>query len=213
MAPSRKRSRSTTTGSSSKRARKGLVNSLHPPTLFATPKFRTKLRFNVSTTGTYAITAANIADLINVPVIAGVSAYRVTQHYRIKSFEFWAPPSSTGAPVTTYFQWVANATAISDQSRILTDTSLGSDRPGYIKAVPPRNTSHANWQTASSMTVCDFTVVAGTIIDLDIEFALADAYSPAIATTTVPVTGAVNQLCCKALDGGSIILALGWSQD
>lgn len=182
----------------------------HPPTLYATPKLRTKIRFQVAAGGAYSISQQNIADLLCFPTVAGVTAYRITQHFRIRSFELWSPPSSTGTPNTIYFQWTANASGISDESRVYTDTSLGQDRPAHIKAVPPKGTAHGNWQVASNVIVCDFNVLTGSIIDLDVEFSLADNFSVPQATSTVPTTGNVNVLCCKALEGVSYILPLGW---
>lgn len=209
----RKRSASQLERPSGKRTRNSNKGVLHPPTLHAAPIVRTKIRFIVQTGGQYSILASNFADLINFPTAAGFTAYRVTNAYRIRSIEFWSPPSSSGSPVTTAFQWHGNSTAASDQSRVITDTGLGQDRPGHIKAVPPRNTSHSMWQISSGVTVCDFSCATGTVIDVDIMFTLNDVYSTSVATSTPPATAAVNVLCCKSLEGTSLILPIGWVVD
>lgn len=191
----------------------GTGGPANPPSINISAKIKTKLRFVVQTTGNYAITAHNIADLLNFPTAAGATAYRLTNAYRIRAIEFWAPPSSSGQPVSVQFQWVGNTVGAADQSVVFSDTALGQDKPAHIRCVPPRNTSHANWQVGNTATVCQFGCVVGTLIDLTIEYTLSDVYSAVTATTTVPTTGAVNQLCCKSLDGLSTILPIGWTVD
>lgn len=191
----------------------GTGGPAHPPSVNISAKIKTKLRFVVQTGGNYVINSNNIADLLNFPTAAGATAYRLINAYRIRSMEFWSPPSSTGQPVSIQFQWVGNTVAAADQSVVFSDTALGQDQPAHIRCIPPRNTSHSNWQIGSTATVCQFTAATGTLIDLVIEFTMADVYSGATATSTVPTTGAVNQLCCKALEGVSYILPVGWTVD
>lgn len=182
----------------------------HPPAIRVSNMSKNlKIRFVVFTGNNYSITSNNIADLICFP-LGSSYPYRVTDRYRIKKVELWSPPSSTGAPVTLGFQWVGNSQAAADQQAFFSDTSLGQDKPARLTCVPPKNTSHANWQIASPVIVFQMTAVTGTVIDLTLDLTWQDVFSTPTACSTVQATGAANQICCKALDGLSYILPQGW---
>lgn len=168
-----------------------------------------KIRFIVNPGNNYSITANNIADLICFP-LGSSYPYRLTDRFRVKQVEMWAPPDSGGAPVTIGFQWVGNTQAAADNQLWFTDTSLGQDRPAHIKTKPPKTGTHHLWQIASAAIVMQFNCPTGTVIDLSLDVTWQDIFSAATACSTVQATGAANQLACKALDGLSYILPLGW---
>lgn len=211
MAPKRRRTGTYTTPRQTLAAVNARLNQ--PPAYHVSGKLRTKIRFQVVTGGTYTIVGDNFANLINFPTAAGAAAKRLTNAYRIRRFDMWAPPLSGGGPTSLTFQWVGNTQGLSDQNVVYADTTLGQDTPAHISVKPVKNTSHYNWQIGGNATVCIFQVTTGTIIDLDIEFTMQDAFSVAVPTTTAPGTAAVNVLCCMSLDGGTLIVPQGWLAD
>lgn len=207
MAPKRKRSDSVKS-SSGKRRRSAVAT--HPMTIVSSNRSHNlKIRFLVDPGNNYSITANNIADLICFP-LGSSYPYRLTDRFRIKKVEMWAPPDSGGGPVTMGFQWVGNTQAAADNQYWITDTSLGQDRPAHIVTKPPKAGTHSLWQIASAAIVMQFTCPTGTVIDLTLDVTWQDVFSAATQCSTVQATGAANQMCCKALDGLSYILPVGW---
>jgi len=173
------------------------------------------LRFLCNTTGNYLITNSNLLDLINFPIVAGVTAYRLCSTFKIKSVEMWAAAPSTGVPTTNSIEWVDNTTSSAASRIVASDTTMGTAKPLHVYSRPSKQSTVGFWQGAGNQVSFILNLgAANTIIDLTIDFVLNDLNSgAAVATSTVPGTAAVNIICCKSLDGGNIILPYTWNVD
>lgn len=211
MSTKRKRSDSSAVkGVAGKRRRPGAGTAFPRSMVSSNRSQNLKIRFIVTPGNNYSITANNIADLICFP-LGSSYPYRLTDRFRIKKVEMWAPPEPDGQPVSLGFQWVGNTQAAADNQYWITDTALGQDRPAHISTTPPKHGTHSLWQIASSALVMQFNCPTGTVIDLTMDVTWQDIFSAATLCSTVQATGAANQLCCKALDGLSYILPQGWT--
>lgn len=172
----------------------------HPPQILSNVELRHKFRFaaNNSAAGRYPITNNDI--LIACGGICTVANSTITglfSAFKIHSVEVWGLAGAS--PATVSIDW--NGTPVFLVNREVSDTSVTPTFPAYIKAIPPKGSNSAFWQTPSTETIFGVTVVNSSIIDLDVSLVLSD--NEDVVTVTGVTTATLGSQYYLALDGDS----------
>jgi hypothetical protein len=184
----------------------GFRGNPNPPQWSSTIKTSYKQRFIAQNNMTgRQITNVELLDLKCVATAATV-AYRLLYGMKINSIELWAANSSAIASNTIEVEWYTNNPAYGADSKIFTDTAVGTTNVAYVRARPPKGSFSGAWlpYLSTSYAVFDITCPEGTVIDIDFTISFIDDES-AIAVTAGAVAGAVvGTLYTRYLDSASV---------
>jgi hypothetical protein len=98
-------------------------------------------------------------------------------------------------------EWYTNNPAYGTDSKIFTDTAVGTTNVAHVRAKPPPNSFSGAWlpYTATQYAVFDLTCPQGTIIDVSFTASFVDDES-SIAVTGAVVGATVGVLYTRPLD-------------
>jgi hypothetical protein len=173
---------------------------VRPPQISSNPRMRHRFRFGAgsSGSGTYTITnndvllaCGGICTTANSTITAIFSAFRIVL------VEAWAQAGA--APATVSLNW--NGAPIFVTNAEVSDTSVSSAFPVHIKAVPPKGSNAAFWQTASSNSLFVLTVPNDTVIDVLVDLVMSDQQD--VDTVTGVSTASLGAQYFLALDGAA----------
>jgi len=160
---------------------------------------RQRMRFQCTTSGTQAVSFADIMDMLLVATSA-TAVYDVYDVCRVNLVEVWCASASGGVPVTVSVQFNGgNSVGQVGDGRIISDTVMGNE-PAHVRARPDRRSVAGQW-SASTSAVTAFTVVTptGSIIDVDVSYRNTVA-APQLAQV-VAVGATTGQFYYRGLDG------------
>jgi hypothetical protein len=184
----------------------GLGGIPNPPQWSSTIKTNFRQRFiaTAAVNSGRQITNVELLDLKCVATAAN-AAYRLFYGLKINQIEMWAANSSATASNTIELEWYTNNPAYGTDSKIITDTAVGTTNVAHIRAKPPKDSFSGAWlpYLSTAYAVFDLTVPQGTIIDIDFTVSFIDDES-AIAVTAGAVAGAtVGTLYTRYLDSAA----------
>lgn len=158
------------------------------PQINANQTVHTKLRFQVTTPGTYTVTQMSLAQACG-GLAVGVSSYQAwastVRLHRVTMYGI-----DTVIPVTLRLQWGNGGWVGLARDLLITDSSLGVTTPAVIDARPPVGSAAAMWMSYQAGrpndTIFDFTVIGSTntraFIDVEVTFML-DSINPGMPQT------------------------------
>ena len=165
----------------------------HPPMLSTSVQVDHAFRFNVATAGGYNVTCKDLGDLLCMADTA-TSAYQLGRAVRIRKVEMWAGPNAaTLAPVTISCEFLGTGGDTTGNSRIWSDTSIGSTRVASLSVGPPKASRAAQWQDSTDTDIlCQLGVPVGAIIDIHYSVVLRDGVGVSAVTGAVAGATAVT---------------------
>lgn len=119
------------------------------------------------------VTITDLAKTMFLAFATNTTVVSLLQSFRLKSIEMWSICDQTVfQPTTVTVQFLSTLT-VSGLSPVCnkeyTDVSMGTARPAYIRAPPPRNTAHAFWssvQGSGNTSAIYLEGQAGTLVDI-----------------------------------------------
>jgi len=114
----------------------------------------------------------------------------------------WAPAAAGGAN-TVSVCWIGSGN-FSGPKALISDTTLGSALPAYVKTKPPVGSVAASWfaDGSSGGAVIQLNYPTNTIIDLDCEYVLRND-EPQIAVTAAVAAATAGRMYVRRLDSTS----------
>jgi hypothetical protein len=173
-----------------------------PPMIQLTPIVKHVFRFRVTSTvnGTNVGVGGILGALGNI-ASATTTLRNLATAFRIHSVKLWLPGGSTG--INSYIDWSNSATfGISPDYAIDKTTPDGITDTGVLVFKPPAKSLAGYW-LANSISggsgVFAVTALAGSILDLEVSYCLANVYGTSSVTITGPAT--VGNMYYLALNG------------
>ncbi len=181
-----------------------------PAQLYTSVQVDKVFRFKTSSASTSSsINAQSLGHLLAMALTATTAA-DLANNVRVRAIEMWGPPSSDLVPVTVSCEYAGANTGGFGNSKVKSDTSVGSTRVAHVKCYPPKGSQAAQWQLASTQNGL-FTLVfpTNTIIDLHYSIMMQDKAGVLTGDT---IAGAIaGQLYLRPLDGnGGIIVPVSF---
>ncbi len=177
----------------------------HPTSVQVIPSFPLTFRFKAAsgTDATYAITAANLLDLL-VMGTAAATGSRFLGAAKLRRVSVWQPPTFTSGSPTSVKCALEYINSFGN-TKTYFDTAVGSTDPAYVSAKPPKGPS-SEWFSASTSlgAVFNLTVSTGAIIDVELTCSAQNGAVTAISTTLVG--GGAGELAFHPLDGAGAVL-------
>jgi hypothetical protein len=157
-----------------------------------------KYRFTSTALFSGAITAKQILGALGTVCTFGNTNVRtIANAFRIIKIEAWCTPSVLGTPISVSINWSGGQY---DPPFQLSDTS-SSNEPAHFKVTPLPHSTLSFWQTpiVTDLTMFSLNCASGTILDLTVEYLLADESNGLSVTVATGTLGAPYYLY---LDGG-----------
>jgi hypothetical protein len=155
--------------------------------------------------GTSNIGVKDIQDLL-VMAATTVSAYRLTTAFNIKRVSMWGPMAEDLIPVTVSLQWQPDTgSSFGGPARIVSDTSMGSNRAAKIQSTPPRESFQSRWLSYDVLNDPLFEIIypANAILDIQLQMVMQNAQTP--VASAYPISGAIaGQIYVRPLDGAAL---------
>lgn len=150
-----------------------------PPQLSFQPTNRRRMRFHYEGTEDFKTTISS-GDIFGAlgAIASGENlsfdGYTIVAAARIKSVEIWAAPKSDSdsAFQSAYLEW-KNGTSFSKSSRF-GDASISNARPLHIFSKPPPLSVSDLWFQSLTINLFDLKLCAGAVIDVTVDYLLAD---------------------------------------
>jgi len=130
----------------------------------------------------------------------GTANYRILSAFRLKSIEIWGSTGTLGTTTTASVEWLSE----NGPSTVISDTSVGTAQPLYVRTSPPANSLASFWSVQGndeSTVVMTIIAPANSVIDITYEVVLRDGEASVLVTTAA--TGAIGQVYMTYLDGVS----------
>jgi hypothetical protein len=163
-------------------------NSSKPPQIQSNIRVTHKYRFLATASMSETISSLDIIGAIGTIGVSTTSVTPFAESFKIKRVSIWSPAPSQGQTSTCSCEWLGTSQSpsieVSDSSNSVADVAK-------ISTSPPQNSNAAFWQTPAIASVNLFTLTtpAGSIVDLDLDFVLADdgaeAFGIAVATAVL----------------------------
>lgn len=162
-----------------------------------------KFRFACTAAINSVITATNFLAATGTCCYTANSTGRIlSETFKVKRIEVWAPPPSQGSSATCSVQWNGTTSSSLNTSALeVSDTSINPSTPAYVNAVPPKDCVGSFWNTAGTTTVCTIIAPTGSVIDVTLHYILSDDagdYAPYSYTSGAATGGAIYYI---SLDG------------
>lgn len=129
------------------------------------------------------------------------AAYRIFAACKLRKVEMWSP-AAAGGQATCSIAFYGNV-YIGGENKIISDTTLGADRPAHICAVPPKDSMAHNWfNDGAADNIMLLSCPGNTIIDIDMELVIRNAEA-SFAVTGAVAAATVGKCYVRALDSTS----------
>jgi len=169
-----------------------------PPQLNSNVMFSHTFRFLQGGGSSPAITVGNLLGIAGaVGTVTNTTVNAICDSVRLNWVKVWTPPASQGASATCSLEWTPSSFAPTTE---VSDTTMSVATPAHIVARPPRGSQAAFWNSAgaSANTLFTITPPAGSVIDVNATYVLADKTSATLAFSVA--TAALGKLYYLALD-------------
>jgi hypothetical protein len=174
-----------------------------PPQL--KPEIRLSKIFRYQRTGVASGAAVPITagDLLNIYVVAltATTTARLFRSVRLQKVEAWCPPTALGAAAQNQISIVGDGLG---PENVASDIAMGV-RPGHVVWRPPKKSQIELWfqsgeAEANAVFEINQSAPQGTIIDVTVEFIMADSFDGAVAGP-VPAAATAGLVYVVPLDG------------
>lgn len=179
----------------------GLGGIPNPPQWTSTIKVNYVQRFVVNAP-IQGVQISNVEILDLKCVAAGAtSAYRLFSGVKLNSVDMWCANSSATASNTILVEWYSNNPNYGSDSKMCSDTAVGTTNVAHVHAVPPRNSYSASWLPNQTTQYALFylTCPQGTIIDVNLTATFLEE-DGAVAVHTAPVGATTGVVYTRFLD-------------
>ncbi len=139
------------------------------------------IRYRATALSTVSFDGAELAAMCGVVATAATTSVQLSTAVRVKKIEMWGPVATAGTAVETRIDWQTSSTTLNlfSPGSTVSDSSISFDRPAYVCAKPPVESSSSKWQSsASTVTVCTIACPPGTILDFHLNFVINDNEAP-----------------------------------
>lgn len=173
-----------------------------PPQYTFNPAFQQKLRFTASANVSQVVTTlqrllASIGGTLSAVNVLSINANAV----RIRRIRVWGPPT---AGTVIRAMWLPS-TALFDRPRMHSDTCTSTAQPAYLDMTPPEGSLYDDWisanATATDTSIIEWTVPAGTVIDIDLAWSAFNGVDGSTRSTAAVVSAAAGSPFWLPLDG------------
>jgi len=185
-----------------------IIRRLSPPQYDANTTVSRIYRFiNSGSAGSFVITACKLGALQTICTTTNSVVTQLFEAVRVRRIEVWASPVvATPVPVNVSCIFAGSALGVAGNDITVSDMSIGTTRPAYICAIPPRNSQASQWQscdtTTGSNTFFRLVLPAGAVIDVHLSLRTTNDTRSTNNTVTV-VTGVLTTMYYLALDNGA----------
>lgn len=159
---------------------------MDPPQLDTQPVFSRRLRY-VNTSGEQQISALRSGDLFNALgyVQEGLNIVPFAYTAKVKLIEIWATPKSDSDDSWQHasIDW-HNSTSFASGKKV-SDVSISNARPLHVISRPPRDSVCNFWMQAPGIEYCTLDIPRGAIVDIVVNFTLADSVTHATSISQV----------------------------
>jgi len=184
--------------------RKSKAERNQPPAHLASFVGSKTIRFYAANGGAYGLQINDLLDLICVATTS-TQAYRLFDSVRLRSIEIWGAASTASNTLVSIEEINSGGAAyLASRSQVLQDMVVGTARAAHILYRPTPGTVQYSWFTAtvnSSSQILNITAPAGAVLDLTIEYTMADGNQgpSAIASNSSFTTATAGNVYCRAL--------------
>ncbi len=174
-----------------------------PPALVASFNGTKTIRFYVVNNGTYVMQINDLLDLICVATSA-TTAYRLFDSVRLRKIEMWASsPSGTNNTLVSVEDINSSGVPyLTAKSQSVQDMVVGTARAAHLVYRPTAGTVQSSWFTASNGStagILSLSVPPGAVIDVTIEYTMADGNQGPSATASSITSATAGNVYCRAL--------------
>ncbi len=128
------------------------------------------------------------------------AAYRVFAAARVRNVEIWGPASAAG--FSTVSLSLPGSVYVGGESKTISDSSLGADRPAHVSVRPPVGSLAYNWFNDGAAEVCmQIACPQNSIIDLQIEYVMRNSEG-AVAVTAAVAAATTGRIYARSLNNG-----------
>jgi len=149
-------------------------------------------------------------DLICVATAANV-AYRLFDSVRLRKIEIWASAAAAGTTLISIEDLpTVGAGQMSGKSQMIQDTVVGSAKAAHVVYRPTKGTFQDLWfsTTGGTQALVNVIVPASSVLDLTIEYTMADGNQAPSGTASVVAGAVTGQVYCRAF--GVATSATNW---
>jgi len=173
------------------------VSLLHPPQINMVPQGTKTLRFQGTSSNREQITAQNLLDTVLFASTATVG-FDVYQAFRIKYIEMWSV-SLTGSASTMSLVYNESNGSIDSPGFVYSDTTIGVAEPSHLKAIPPKGSAAAMWQTSANINLFQVSAPNACVIDICFEYIMFSSGS--VQAQNALVAAIAGSVYGRGLDG------------
>jgi hypothetical protein len=171
-----------------------------PPRLMCTPRVQHVFRF-VSTGGSLlSVTCTELLGACGtICTVANTTVSQLASSVRIKSITVW-PSASATSPQNCTLQWATQATDQTPDELVDLSIPEGVLLTRALVFRPPARSLAGYWNSSviSSTTLLSAAIPIGSVLDLSVEFTVANVFAQLSQSVAAGVLGAIYYL---ALDG------------
>ncbi len=161
----------------------------NPPSWSPTVTVGITQRYICSVAGGVSARAISINNLLDAKFMAtgAATGYRLYAGVKLRRVKIWAGNSSATASNTVQVEWENINSVIGSNSKIVSDTAVGTTNVAYINTRPPPGSYAEDWLGLGTGTTQLFTITCpeGAIIDVSYTFALRDDETATTVARTV----------------------------
>jgi len=180
------------------RGRPGMAGPL-PPKLDATPFVSHTFRFSNTAAGNAVVSFDTLCGALGgICTVANSKVQPWASSIRLKKVTVWPSASSSSVQKVELF-WEQGTSGQIRDSSIITDLPEGITVTKAVSFVPPAKSLASDW-LATPANVFAINAPVGSIIDLSIDFTLANIYADGLQTVASATLGNIYYL---ALDGAT----------
>jgi hypothetical protein len=178
----------------------------HPKQIRNIPILHHTFRFQATAGQAQSITITSLNVLGALGSICTVNNSTVAcmaQSFRIKRLKVYGAVGTLGQGNTVIIDWAGTTQTPNIE---VSDSSTSSAYPAYVSSAPPRESNASFWQTPQISSTIMFAIACapGSIIDLEVEYTLADVDSQFTSCAVITVAaGTLSVPYYLSLDGNT----------
>ncbi len=175
---------------------------LQPPQIAIVPSIHHTFRFtNGATVTRLSLTFQGLLDLMCVAATA-TSAYRLWGAVRLRKICIWCTGASSTVPTTIAIQKLFSGASTGANSKLYTDTVLGTAATAFVKVGFDDSEAVGQWQGGGNATAsyCNITLPQGSIVDVTLSAVFIEDNLSTAAVTGAVAGATVGQTYVRSLD-------------
>lgn len=147
------------------------------------------------------VTQRDLLDMFCVATAVN-AAYRIFAAARIRRVEMWGPAAASSFATVSIS--LPGSVYVGGESKTISDSTLGPDRPAHICVQPPVGSLAYNWMNdGAADVVMNISCPLNTIIDVDIEYVMRNS-EVQVAVTGAVAGATVGRVYSRTLNSGGL---------